>query len=326
MKNVFKLKTDNVIIGLLVFVTLISGGVLASAGVKADDTTVVDEITVMIPAACSMSGTISQGHEHTETLMPGEYKADIGTTDVQVFCNDFAGFAVYAIGASNNTDGNTDLVGQTSSQTIPTGTDATGGVSNWAMKLIKVTNPTSGDPIVYNPENLSITNGYDDYSLVPSIYTKVANFEAASGSGPSTTDRTLGSKLQTTYAASASASQAADTYVGQVKYLLVHPATLVPGTYTLAYNGNGASSGSMPSETGIKNYETHTLKNNGYTAPSNYTFAGWCTIQDTSATTQNPQTSCKGVSYANQATLPANPDASATRDGTFTLYAYWKKN
>lgn len=229
MKNVFKLKTDNVIIGLLVFVTLISGGVLASAGVKADDTTVVDEITVMIPAACSMSGTISQGHEHTETLMPGEYKADIGTTDVQVFCNDFAGFAVYAIGASSNTDGNTNLVGQTSSQTIPTGTNTTGSVSNWAMKLIKVTNPTSGDPIVYNPENLSIENGYDNYSVVPSDYTKVASYKAASG--PSTTDRTLGSKLQTTYAASASASQAADTYVGQVKYLLVHPATLKPGTY-----------------------------------------------------------------------------------------------
>lgn len=326
MKSVFKLKTDNVIIGLLVFVTLISGGILASVKVKADDTTVIDEVTVMIPVACSMNSDDATTDPHTEELMPGEYKSEIGTTNVQVFCNDFAGFAVYAIGASSNTDGNTDLVGQTSSQTIPTGTNTTGSVSNWAMKLIKVTNPASGDPIVYNPENLSITNGYDDYSLVPSIYTKVANFEAASGSGPSTTDRTLGSKLQTTYAASASASQAADTYVGQVKYLLVHPATLVPGTYTLVYNGNGARSGSMPSETGIKNYETHILKNNGYTAPSNYTFAGWCTVQDTSATTQNPQTTCKGVSYANQATLPANPDASATSGEIFTLYAYWKKN
>lgn len=324
MKNVFKLKMDNVIIGLLVFVTLISGGILASVKVKADDATVIDEVTVMIPVACSMNSDDATTDPHTEELMPGEYKSDIGTTNIQVFCNDFAGFAVYAIGASSNTDGNTNLVGQTSSQTIPTGTNTTGSVSNWAMKLIKVTNPASGDPIVYNPENLSITNGYDDYSVVPSDYTKVASYTAASG--PSTTDSTLGSKLQTTYAASASASQAADTYVGQVKYLLVHPATLVPGTYTLVYNGNGARSGSMPSETGIKNYETHTLKNNGYTAPSNYTFAGWCTIQDTSATTQNPQTSCKGVSYANQATLPANPDASATSGGTFTLYAYWKKN
>ncbi len=229
MKNVFKLKTDNVIIGLLVFVTLISGGVLASVKVKADDTTVIDEVTVMIPVACSMNSDDAASDPHTDELMPGDYKSEIGTTNVQVFCNDFAGFAVYAIGASSNTDGNTNLVGQTSSQTIPTGTNTTGSVSNWAMKLIKVTNPTSGDPIVYNPENLSIENGYDNYSVVPSDYTKVASYKAASG--PSTTDRTLGSKLQTTYAASASASQAADTYVGQVKYLLVHPATLKPGTY-----------------------------------------------------------------------------------------------
>ncbi len=318
MKNVFKLKIDNVVIGLLVFVTLISGGILASVKVKADDTTVIDEVTVMIPVACSMRSDNATANPHTYELMSGEYKSDIGITNIQVFCNDFAGFAVYAIGASNNTDGNTDLVGQTSSQTIPTGTNTTGSVSNWAMKLIKVANTT------YNPDNLSIVTGYNDYHAVPSDYTKVIEYKNNSGSA--TTDQSLGAHIQTTYAASASASQATDTYVGQVKYLLVHPATLVPGTYTLAYNGNGASSGSMPSETGIKNYETHTLKNNGYTAPSNYTFAGWCTIQDTSATTQNPQTSCKGVSYANQATLPANPDASATSDGTFTLYAYWKKN
>lgn len=325
-KKMMRLSVDNILLGLLVMIALFTGGILASVKVKADDTTVIDEITIMIPVACSMNSDDAAADPHTEELMPGEYKSDIGTTNIQVFCNDFAGFAVYAIGASSNTDGNTNLVGQTSSQTIPTGTDATGSVSNWAMKLIKVTNPASGDPIVYNPENLSIANGYDDYSVVPSTYTKVANFEAASGSGPATTDRTLGSKLQTTYAASASASQAADTYVGQVKYLLVHPATLVPGTYTLVYNGNGARSGSTPSETGIKNYETHTLKNNGYTAPNGYSFAGWCTIQDTSATTQNPQTTCKGVSYANQAVLPANPDASATSGGTFTLYAYWRKN
>lgn len=322
MKKIVKLKIDNVIVGLLVFATLVSGGILASAGVKADDTTVVDEITVMIPAACSMSSTISQGNEHTDTLMPGEYKADIGTTDVQVFCNDFAGFAVYAIGFSGDTDGTTNMIGTTTGQTIPTGTDSTGSVSNWAMKVIKVDNPVSGDPVTYNPNNLSITNGYNTYHTVPNTYVKVANYEAASGSGPSTTDTTLGSKFQTTYAASVSASQAADTYVGKVKYLLMHPATVVPGSYTLAYDKNGGSGTNMTSET-VSNLSTHTLKTNSYTAPSGYSFAGWCTIQDT---TQTPQTSCKGVSYANQGVLPVSPDASATSGETFTLYAYWKKN
>lgn len=51
------------------------------------------------------------------------------------------------------------------------------------------------------------------------------------------------------------------------------------------YNGNGTNSVSMSNETGIKNYETHTLKANTYKF-NGYAFAGWCTIQDTSATTR----------------------------------------
>lgn len=327
MKKIVKLKIDNVIVGLLVFATLVSGGILASAGVKADDTTVVDEITVMIPAACSMSGTISQGNEHTDTLMPGEYKAGIGTTDVQVFCNDFAGFAVYAVGFSGtNGEATNRMVGTNSGQMITTGTATSGDTSQWAMKLIKVTNPGGGAPdITYHPENLTILDNYDSssYHAVPATYDKVLSYTAASG--PATTDTTLGSKFQTTYAVFASATQAADTYVGKVKYLLVHPATVVPGNYTLVYDKNGGTTGTMNSET-VSNLSTHTLANNAYGAPSGYSFAGWCTIQDTSATAQNPQTSCRGMSYANGATLPASPDASATSGGTFTLFAYWKKN
>ena len=315
MKNVFKLKMDNIIIGLLVFATLVSGGVLASVRAKADDTTVVDEITVMIPAACSISGNISQGNEHTDTLMPNEYKANIGTTDVKVFCNDFAGFSVYAIGFSGNNNGATNMIGVNTGQTIPTGIDATGSVSNWAMKVIKVNDST----VAYHPENLSIANGYDTYHTVPNTYVKVANYEAASG--PSTTDTTLGSKFQTTYAASVSAVQAADTYVGKVKYVLVHPATMVAGTYTVAYNANGGS-GTMSSETGLLNYEPHTLTANAFIAPSGYIFNGWCTVQDQ---TQTPyQTTCGGDSYVDGATLPASSSIAATSGGTLNLYAYWK--
>lgn len=97
------------------------------------------------------------------------------------FFNDFSGFAIYAIGYSNNIDGTTGMIGTNTSQIIPTGTDDTGSVSNWAMKLIKVENPVSGDPITYNPDNLSITNNYDDYNVVPSAYTKVASYTSASG-------------------------------------------------------------------------------------------------------------------------------------------------
>lgn len=322
MKRAVGLKINNVVIWLLVFAVLVSGGVLASARVKADgespaSTAVVDEITIMIPVACSMSGTISQGNEHTDTLMAGEYKANIGTTDMRVFCNDFAGFAVYAIGFSGDVDGGTNMIGTDTGRTIPTGIDSTGSVSNWAMKVIKVGNPVSGDPVTYNPDNLSITNGYDVYHTVPNAYAKVANYEATSGSGPSTTDTTLGSKFQTTYAVSASASQGADTYVGKVKYVLVHPATMVAGLYAVVYNANGGS-GTMTNDTQVYNYTEHILTANAYTAPSGYEFAGWCTTQDSS---QTPQTTCSGTSYVDGGTIPASTVASG---GTLTLYAYWK--
>ncbi len=326
MKKAFKLKIDNIIVGLLVFATLVAGGVLVSTKVKADNVTVVDEVTIMIPASCSMSGTISQGNEHTDTLMPGGYKAGIGTTDIQVFCNDFAGFAVYAIGFSGtNGEATNRMVGTNSGQMITTGTATSGDTSQWAMKLIKVTNPGGGAPdITYNPENLTILDNYDSssYHAVPATYDKVLSYTAASG--PATTDTKLGSKFQTTYAVFASAAQAADTYEGKVKYLLMHPATMEPGTYTLVYNKNGGGNSSTMGNETVLNYETHTLKKNTFGNPSGgYTFAGWCTIQDT---TQTPQTTCKGMSYADQGVLPASPDPAAKPpNGQLILYAYWRK-
>lgn len=319
MKKIFSLKIDNVVIGLLVFATLVSGGVLASVRVKADNTTVVDEVTVMIPVACSIAGTISQGNEHTETLMPGSYESGIGITDVAVFCNDFAGFAVYAIGFSGTNGESTNrMVGANSGQLIATGTATSGDTSQWAMKLTKVTNPGGGAPdITYNPENLTILDNYDSssYHAVPATYDKVLNYVAASGS--SATDKTLGSKFQTTYAVFASAAQVADTYVGKVKYMLVHPATMTAGTYTVSYNANRGG-GTMSSEAGLPNYEPHILAANTFTAPDNYVFAGWCTVQDNS---QNPQTTCAGDSYVNQGTIPASTVAAGS---TLNLYAYWQ--
>ncbi|MBQ6414428.1 hypothetical protein IJI28_02310, partial [Candidatus Saccharibacteria bacterium] len=45
----------------------------------------------------------------------------------------------------------------------------------------------------------------------------------SSTTDPSTTDTTLGAKIETTYATYISSSQPADTYTGQVKYTMVHP-------------------------------------------------------------------------------------------------------
>ena len=217
-----KLEIGKLVIGVLTLTTLLSGTILASTKAKANtDTTVVDEVTVIIPTACSLSGSIASGDQHTATVLPGSYTPNIGKTNLKALCNDFNGFSIYAIGYSNDTEGTTDMIG-TSGATIATDTATTGDTSNWAMKLTKVSDPTK----TYNPNNLNITTGYDAYHAVPNTWTKVASYATGSSETSSATDQTLGANIETTYAVLVSGAQAADTYTGKVKYLLVHPASV----------------------------------------------------------------------------------------------------
>ena len=61
--------------------------------------------------------------------------------NVKTFCNDKNGFSIYAIGYTDNENGKTVLTSESlgSEYDIDTGTAQSGGISNWAMKL--VTNP-----------------------------------------------------------------------------------------------------------------------------------------------------------------------------------------
>ena len=169
-------------------------------------------------------------------------KTYIGKTDIKALCNDYNGFSIYAIGYSNNTsgtpiEGNNTMIGQTTGSTIATGTNDSGDTSNWAMKLTKITDST----IAYNPNNLSITNSYDNYNVIPSTLTKVVEYKDTNTSNSSATDQTKGAHIETTYAAYIASTQPADTYNGKVKYLLVHPANFTTGTYSIAYNANGGT-------------------------------------------------------------------------------------
>ena len=200
-----------------------------SSSVFATNSSVVDDIDITIPISCSMGGTIDTNH--TATLQNGTYSAasgspyenGIGKTTLTTFCNDVNGFAVYAVGFTGETiegGDNNKLVGVSSGLKINTGVYTSGDTdSSWSMKVNKITDSSQS----YNPNNLSVLGGYDNWHTVPTEYTKVANYQAETGS--SATDTTLGSKLTTTYAAYVSTTQAADTYQGKVKYVLVHPST-----------------------------------------------------------------------------------------------------
>ena len=191
-------------------ITIISGLTLSSSTVSADD--VIDNVAVTVQVACTMSGTGMDSH--SAEVVNGTYRADIGTTTIKAFCNDPNGFSIYAIGFTGDEytgTNHTKLVGTNdSTKTIATGTATSGSTSNWAMKL--ATNSSATYPI-------TLTNGYGSYKGVPDTYTKVAERTSGTDVGTSAT----GSELTTTYAAFISSAQVADTYVGKVKYTLVHP-------------------------------------------------------------------------------------------------------
>ena len=208
--------------GILFTLTVLCGTLLASTITTAEEKK--DNFSVVIPISCTMSGTVDTAH--AASLQLGTYSGasgspyanGIGKTTLTTFCTDENGFAIYAIGNTGDVEGTNTMVGTTSGATINTKAyESTYTVSNWAMKITKVTDSSES----YLPQNMSILDNYDSWHAVPSSYTKVAHYHATTGS--SVTDDLLGAKVETTYAVYVSTDQTPDSYTGQVKYVLVHP-------------------------------------------------------------------------------------------------------
>ncbi|MBR3052021.1 hypothetical protein IKG60_00135 [Candidatus Saccharibacteria bacterium] len=220
MEDNSKTNLDNrplyLILGILLVFTALAAIVLSSLRTTAA-TDFSDDVSITVQSSCTLGGTVDTAHATNLQLDTFSGDDGIGQTTLTAFCNDYNGFSIYAIGYTGNTYGNTNLVGTNTSLTIPTGVYTDGDTtSKWAMKVNKVNDSTA-----YNPANMSITNSYDSWHVVPSSYAQVAEYHA--NTGASHTDATLGGKITTTYAAYSSAGQTADTYEGQVKYTIVHP-------------------------------------------------------------------------------------------------------
>ena len=309
---------------VLLTMTILGGIVLSSTIVSADNNEVIDTVELTVPVACTMSGI---GTTHTATLNPGtysgasgsEYENGIGKTTLTAICNDDNGFSIYAIGFTGNSydsENHTKLVGANTNGTISTKAYASGDTtSNWSMKLTKVTDST----VSYNPQNLTISTGYDSWIAVPASYTKVAQYHANTGS--STTDTTLGVKLETTYAAYIASSQAADTYVGQVKYTMVHPydeqplqpQTATPGCINYFPNGSNVI-GTMGCQSATDGNDIDLLASNF--SRTGYGFAGWSDKFDYT-------TNQSAHFYGPQETITV---PTGTTANGLSLYAIWVKS
>ena len=193
------------------------------------NTNSIDSINLTLHTSCTISAT--EVTPHTAVLEgSGLHRENIGTTKVGVFCNDNNGYNIYAIGHSNNIDGNTDLVGSglSSNYSINTGVYSSGDtVSSWGMKLTAGTGTGAGGETVTPP---NIVNGYNDYSTVPNVYTLVASRPSGTNMNKDADVDVTGSYFTTTYDIYASSIQPAGTYNGKVKYILTHPNTNAPNT------------------------------------------------------------------------------------------------
>ena len=303
---------------VLVFMTTLAGFVLASSSVSADDS-YVSTATIRVAESCSITSTLDIPHI---ALLPagiysGNYNSDghdyrngIGKTTIKAFCNDSAGFSIYAIGYTNDTFGNNTLIGP-DNNTIVTGTGTSGETSNWAMKIGTVAG-------TYAP---TLENGYGSFKAVPSTYDKIASFN-------SVTDLTNGSSITTTYAAYIASTQAPGTYNGKVKYTLVHPvdeAPLQPETTDpgkICYYANARTyEGTMGCQTVSTTATSATLLADNFSR-SGYGFAGWSNKFDY-ATNPN-QEGIKFYGPNEDITFTAG-QYTGTNNG-LSLYAIWVKS
>ncbi len=303
-------KLEFSVVASIVAVTLISGVVLSSIRVNAD-TNAVDEVNITVPSACTMSGNIATGQEHTASINPNTYQDNIGKTTITAFCNDSGGYAIYAIGFTGDKyDGEdyTKLIGTNTDQKIITGTAKT-GTSQWAMRVTPVTG-------TYAP---TIENNFDseDYHVVPDTYTKVATYGSTTDAEGGT-----GSSIETTYSAYISGTQPADTYTGKVKYTLVHPSTEVPAqpqtciTGKICYFANVSDYEGAMADQDIASEVTLLPSNFSRTG---YGFAGWSDKFDYAT---NPEAKFYGP---NETITLNTADYTGTNPG-FSLYAVWVKS
>ncbi len=303
---------DKYILGTvsIVTVTIITGAFLSSIKVSATDDNVVDNININVPISCSMEGTGMTSHN--ANIVNGTYQADIGSTTLKAFCNDEEGFAIYAIGFTDDEYGKTVLTNSTLGSTydIATGTATSGSTSNWAMKLTAPSNPTPTYPITITSDT---SGSFSSYHAVPSEYTKVATRTSGTDIGQSAE----GSTLTTTYAAYISKTQPSDTYEGKVKYTLVHPASEEPlqpqpaKPGKIVYNPNNSSVvGTMGDQSASNNTDVTLWASNF--KRDGYGFAGWNTSFDYSGTNYGPNQTI---------TAPADVEANG-----LSLYAVWIKS
>ena len=311
-------KNYNYLISTGLLISVFAGLVLASSSSATSASTAT--ATVKVAASCTL--TTLGGGNYSATV-PNGTSAEISGSTLSVSCNDAGGFALYAVGYSDDTIGNNNMIG--GSTNIPTNTSGTN--SYWAMKI----NPTSGT-------TPTIENSFNNYHIVPDIHTKIASYASSTGTGSLS--------VNATYKANISSTQLAGNYLGKVKYTLIHPsngntpveplaeddcparnfcyapnANDIEGTMLATDFQSIATSPIAGRQTGISTNYTELLSAYNYSRRG-YGFAGWSPEFDA-------QVNSDDFIYGPQAEIITKTDGTGDADVSshgLILYPVWVKS
>ena len=288
---------EYIIVASMVLATIGLGMAAGSIRVKADGAASANA-SVTVAEACSMS--TANTAPHSTTMVNNDTAENVGVTTFTATCNDPGGLAIYAIGYSNDEYGNTNMIGTLGN--IATGTNDS--TSNWSMKLMNTDGFTA-------PDFLQST-----YAAVPSTYTKVASKNS------NTTDATSFG-VSATYRFHTSATQPADTYVGKVKYTMIHPATKLPqdgpmncASGKICYSPNANDTEGTMATQSVSSSVTLLPSNFSRTG---YGFAGWSDKYDYDT---NPEAKF----YGPMETITLNTADYSSPNPGLSLYAVWVKS
>ena len=287
-------KNNSLITLSFITITILSGLYLSSSSSFAASASTATA-TVKVAASCTL--TTSGGGNYSATV-PNGTSAEISGSTLSVSCNDAGGFALYAVGYSNDTVGNNNMIGTNTN--ISTATSGTN--SYWAMKI----NPTTGN-------TPTIENSFNNYHIVPDSHTKIASYASSTGSGSLSVDAT--------YKANISSTQLAGNYLGKVKYTLVHPSNEVPPHEVVCEAGKICYNANTNIVEGQMGKQTPTSRELSYGiilwAPNfkkqDYGFVGWSDKYDY-------ETNSNANLYGAQETIDVPTDLSTNG---LSLYAVW---
>lgn len=312
-----------IITGSFVGVLALFGLVLNGSGAFATQTCTTDEQTgqvtcansatasVTVAAACSFSRTSGSGEY--AGILANNASVEVTGSTFSTTCNDSGGYAIYAIGYSNNTFGNTDLIFDNdpdNANKITTSSNPGSNTSYWQMELVA---GVGNHPV--------LENGYGSYSAVPSTYTKVASYASA--------DMGTAQTVTATYKAAASATQPAGTYTGAVKYTMVHPNTNIPnqpydcasGNICYFPNAGNTTADTMGDQSITSSDTSATLWASNFQRPG-YGFVGWSDAYDYVANEGSESNSDAHIYGPNDdVTFAAGQYSGA--NGGLSLYAVW---